>query len=106
VSTVTLSQAFQMGVREEMTRDPTIFVLGTDLFERARDQGQIAGVNLVPHEGVGHSHSQHVRFGVDRYHVLERRVPDRFVELGSQELGDGSPDLACLAHSWTSPTAH
>jgi len=43
-TTVTLSQAFQMGVREEMTRDPTIFVLGTDLFERGGHWAQIKGL--------------------------------------------------------------
>jgi len=43
-TTVTLSQAFQMGVREEMARDPTIFVLGTDLYERGGHWAQIKGL--------------------------------------------------------------
>jgi pyruvate/2-oxoglutarate/acetoin dehydrogenase E1 component len=43
-ATVTLSQAFQMGLREEMMRDERIFVLGTDLFERGGHWAQVKGL--------------------------------------------------------------
>lgn len=43
-STCTLGQAFQRGLREEMERDPTIFVMGTDLYERGGHWGQVAGL--------------------------------------------------------------
>ena len=43
-ATLTLSQAFQTGVREEMARDGTIFVLGTDLYERGGHWAQIKGL--------------------------------------------------------------
>jgi acetoin:2,6-dichlorophenolindophenol oxidoreductase subunit beta len=42
--TLTLSQAFQQGLREEMTRDDSIFVLGTDLFVRGGHWGQVRGL--------------------------------------------------------------
>ncbi|MGF1617483.1 MAG: alpha-ketoacid dehydrogenase subunit beta [Acidimicrobiia bacterium] len=41
---ITYSQAFQQGVREEMTRDPSIFVLGTDLYERGGHFAQVKGI--------------------------------------------------------------
>lgn len=47
---VTYSQAFQQGVREEMERDPSIFVLGTDLFERGGHFAQVHG--LGPEFGI------------------------------------------------------
>jgi pyruvate dehydrogenase E1 component beta subunit len=47
---VTLSQAFQQGLREEMSRDERIFVLGTDLFERGGHWAQVKG--LGPEFGV------------------------------------------------------
>lgn len=40
---VTYSQAFQSGVREEMERDASIFILGTDLFERGGHFAQVHG---------------------------------------------------------------
>jgi pyruvate dehydrogenase E1 component beta subunit len=40
----TLSQAFQQGMAEEMSRDETIFVLGTDLFERGGHFAQVKGL--------------------------------------------------------------
>src|SRR5580704_16624785 len=40
---VTAAQAFQQGMREEMLRDSTIFVLGTDLFIRGGHFAQIKG---------------------------------------------------------------
>lgn len=43
-SPLTYSQAFQQGVREEMLRDDTIFVLGTDLFERGGHFSQVKGI--------------------------------------------------------------
>lgn len=42
--TLTLSQAFQQGLREEMARDDSIFVLGTDLFVRGGHWGQVRGL--------------------------------------------------------------
>mgnify|MGYP001555409088 CR=1 FL=1 len=42
--TLSYSQAFQQGVREEMERDPSIFVLGTDLFERGGHFAQVHGL--------------------------------------------------------------
>lgn len=42
---ITLSQAFQMGMREEMQRDDTIFVMGTDLSERGGHFGQVRGLS-------------------------------------------------------------
>ncbi len=47
---LTYSQAFQQGVREEMERDPSIFVLGTDLFERGGHFAQVHG--LGPEFGI------------------------------------------------------
>ncbi len=41
---ITLSQAFQQGVREEMERDETIFVLGTDMVERGGHFAQLRGI--------------------------------------------------------------
>src|SRR5207244_6397216 len=41
---VTVGQAFQQGMREEMTRDETIFVLGTDLFLRGGHFAQVKGI--------------------------------------------------------------
>lgn len=41
---VTLGQAFARGVREEMARDETIFVLGTDLFLRGGHFAQLKGL--------------------------------------------------------------
>lgn len=43
-TTVTLSQAFQEGVREEMARDESIFILGTDLYIRGGHWGQVLGL--------------------------------------------------------------
>ena len=41
---VTVGQAFQQGMREEMTRDDTIFVIGTDLFIRGGHFAQVKGI--------------------------------------------------------------
>jgi pyruvate/2-oxoglutarate/acetoin dehydrogenase E1 component len=41
---VTVAQAFQDGLREEMTRDESIFVLGTDLFLRGGHFAQVKGI--------------------------------------------------------------
>ena len=41
---VTVGQAFQQGMREEMSRDETIFVLGTDLFIRGGHFAQVKGI--------------------------------------------------------------
>ena len=41
---VTVGQAFQQGFREEMLRDDTIFVLGTDLFIRGGHFAQVKGI--------------------------------------------------------------
>jgi pyruvate/2-oxoglutarate/acetoin dehydrogenase E1 component len=41
---VTVGQAFQQGLREEMTRDETVFVLGTDLFIRGGHFAQVKGI--------------------------------------------------------------
>ncbi len=43
-SMVTVGQAFQQGLREEMARDERIFVLGTDLFERGGHFAQVKGI--------------------------------------------------------------
>lgn len=48
---LTFSGAFQQGVREEMTRDDTIFVLGTDLYDRGGHFAQVKG--LGPEFGHG-----------------------------------------------------
>jgi pyruvate/2-oxoglutarate/acetoin dehydrogenase E1 component len=42
--TMTLSQAYAEGVAEEMARDDTIFVIGTDLFVRGGHWGQVRGL--------------------------------------------------------------
>ena len=52
VETITLSQAFQRGMSEEMARDDTIFVIGTDLYERGGHFAQVKGLGPT--------------FGVDR----------------------------------------
>jgi acetoin:2,6-dichlorophenolindophenol oxidoreductase subunit beta len=41
---VTVGQAFQQGLTEEMERDDTVFVLGTDLFIRGGHFAQVKGV--------------------------------------------------------------
>ena len=41
---VTVGQAFQQGMREEMGRDETIFVIGTDLFIRGGHFAQVKGI--------------------------------------------------------------
>ncbi len=41
---LTVGQAFQQGLREEMARDETIFVLGTDLFIRGGHFAQVKGI--------------------------------------------------------------
>jgi acetoin:2,6-dichlorophenolindophenol oxidoreductase subunit beta len=41
---ITYAQAFQQGVREEMERDSSIIVLGTDLYERGGHFGQLKGL--------------------------------------------------------------
>lgn len=43
-TTATYAQAFGQGMREEMSRDPSIFVLGTDLLDRGGHFGQIPGL--------------------------------------------------------------
>jgi pyruvate dehydrogenase E1 component beta subunit len=42
--TPTYSEAFQSGVREEMTRNKNIFILGTDLVERGGHFAQVKGI--------------------------------------------------------------
>jgi acetoin:2,6-dichlorophenolindophenol oxidoreductase subunit beta len=41
---VTVGQAFQQGMREEMGRDETIFIIGTDLFLRGGHFAQVKGI--------------------------------------------------------------
>jgi pyruvate/2-oxoglutarate/acetoin dehydrogenase E1 component len=41
---VTVGQAFQQGVREEMERDERIFIIGTDLFRRGGHFAQVKGL--------------------------------------------------------------
>lgn len=43
MSSLTLTQAYQLGLREEMARDPSIFVMGTDLLERGGHWAQVKG---------------------------------------------------------------
>lgn len=45
MTVMTLSQAFQMGMREEMARDDSIFVMGTDLADRGGHFGQVQGLS-------------------------------------------------------------
>jgi pyruvate dehydrogenase E1 component beta subunit len=44
MATVTMAQAYQQGMREEMERDPSIFLLGTDLFDRGGHFAQVLGL--------------------------------------------------------------
>jgi pyruvate/2-oxoglutarate/acetoin dehydrogenase E1 component len=44
MAAVTLAQAYQQGMREEMERDPTIFLLGTDLYDRGGHFAQVLGL--------------------------------------------------------------
>lgn len=41
---LTYSQAFEAGVEEEMERNPEIFLIGTDLFERGGHWAQVKGI--------------------------------------------------------------
>jgi pyruvate dehydrogenase E1 component beta subunit len=41
---ITYSKAFSEGVREEMERDPTIFIMGTDLLARGGNFAQLVGI--------------------------------------------------------------
>jgi pyruvate/2-oxoglutarate/acetoin dehydrogenase E1 component len=43
-SRITLSEAFQQGVREEMDRDDTIFIFGTDMVDRGGHFAQLRGI--------------------------------------------------------------
>jgi pyruvate dehydrogenase E1 component beta subunit len=45
--TMTYAQAFALGVREEMERDPSIFVMGTDLLDRGGAFGQLNGIGEI-----------------------------------------------------------
>lgn len=45
MTVMTLSQAFQMGMREEMSLDDSIFVMGTDLADRGGHFGQVQGLS-------------------------------------------------------------
>jgi acetoin:2,6-dichlorophenolindophenol oxidoreductase subunit beta len=44
IAPATLSQAYQQGVSEEMQRDPAVFVIGTDLYERGGHWAQVKGL--------------------------------------------------------------
>lgn len=44
MSQLTYAQAFREGVREEMSRDPRIFILGTDLYDRGGHFAQVLGL--------------------------------------------------------------
>ena len=44
MAAVTLAQAYQQGMREEMERDQTIFLLGTDLYDRGGHFAQVLGL--------------------------------------------------------------
>lgn len=44
MSAVTYGQAFQLGLAEEMERDDSIFVMGTDLLDRGGHWGQVTGL--------------------------------------------------------------
>jgi len=44
VNRMSLSQAYSLGLAEEMRRDPSIFVAGTDLFERGGHWAQVRGL--------------------------------------------------------------
>jgi pyruvate dehydrogenase E1 component beta subunit len=44
MATVTYSQGFQQGMQEEMARDDSIFVLGTDLYDRGGHFAQVKGL--------------------------------------------------------------
>ena len=76
VETITLSQAFQRGMSEEMARDDTIFVIGTDLYERGGHFAQVKGLGPT--------------FGVDRVRDLpsQRRQWSRRA-LGPRSTGCG-----------------
>ena len=50
-ATVTYSQAFQQGMREEMQRDGSIFVVGTDIYDRGGHFAQLKGLG----ESFGHA---------------------------------------------------
>ena len=41
---ITLSQAYCQGLAEEMRRDPSILVMGTDLLERGGHWAQVRGL--------------------------------------------------------------
>jgi pyruvate/2-oxoglutarate/acetoin dehydrogenase E1 component len=47
MSEVSYSVAFQQGVREEMERDDSVFVLGTDLYERGGHFAQVKGLGPI-----------------------------------------------------------
>ena len=42
--TVTYSQAYQQGMREEMARDDTTFIVGTDIYDRGGHFAQVKGL--------------------------------------------------------------
>src|SRR5215203_652569 len=41
---MTMAQAFAQGMREEMERDPSVFVLGTDILARGGNFAQLQGL--------------------------------------------------------------
>ncbi len=44
---ITLSRAFADGVAEEMQRDPSIFIIGTDIYERGGHFSQLKGLGAM-----------------------------------------------------------
>jgi pyruvate dehydrogenase E1 component beta subunit len=44
---ITLSRAFADGVAEEMQRDPSIFIIGTDIYERGGHFAQVKGLGAM-----------------------------------------------------------
>ena len=44
MTATTYSKAFAEGVREEMTRDESIFIMGTDLLSRGGNFAQLVGI--------------------------------------------------------------
>ena len=73
-----------------------------ELVEGSRHEGQISSEDLVAHDGAGDADPQHAAVAVERDDVLERGEPHGFVELGSQQLGNGGPQLGFVAQPCTS----
>ena len=69
-----------------------------DLRKRISDHRLVAALDALLHERARHRHHEQPRVEAGGARVGERRVPDRFGNLGAQHLGRGIPQVLSLTH--------